>query len=702
MDTATLAPGPVPALRTANLAVPRRDPARAGHGAAVSRGVAFWALAGGTALLLAWGQPLSMGPLCFGLSLLAASALVPARERGGIGLLAAVPAGFSVVVTWALVWGLLAGATGYGGWSARSWSVMGVVGFTALNGAVVRKRGGAVSVIGRDAPAVLGFVGLATFFAWTIWRLPLETWSRMNSTGSDYLRHLGLLRSVHEAGELVPGEVAYPRAFHALGAWLTNAMGVEPEIDSLWRALATVQFLMLALMLMAIMTVATRTAEQIVGGVAAGWVAAVVAAAAFLQTAWLDVFLAMGNIMNLMVGVALLGLLAFGAQPWSQASPAGWVMAASCVAVVANAWQLLIPVAVLGAAPWVVDFLRHGRRRLGGWVLWTGVIALLVQGLGLRPSGGQGVDTIRETSSWVSVSMLERPEWWWWASIGLAVWASIRVNRSGWRSWSASYLGMIVGAVIMMLLLLWLTGSSWELMRYYPAKALWTAMVVVIPLAAVGAVDTVRLLWIGGAGRSPAARSGARAAAAMVLVLVTAGVVGRGFAFAPHLAVLALGGPAAPNWSLAAVESLAAEGTMQQVPGQGAVVFGVVPGGDVALAAGSYPGAVDYKVMEVLDITGVATSFNDPVKKAILERDTDALCAYLVAHPRALRVTGPNPKAGPDWLVDSGCPVAVVRPGQWVSLAMGPEWMERTPWAGGDWVFPTFEEVQSAQLGAPS
>ena len=51
---------------------------------------------------------------------------------------------------------------------------------------------------------------------------------------------------------------------------------------------------------------------------------------------------------------------------------------------------------------------------------------------------------------------------------------------------------MAGGVVALTAYLLLATGSTWELMLYYPVKAMWTGIVVLIPLAVVGSAVCCR------------------------------------------------------------------------------------------------------------------------------------------------------------------------------------------------------------------
>ena len=85
------------------------------------------------------------------------------------------------------------------------------------------------------------------------------------------------------------------------------------------------------------------------------------------------------------------------------------------------------------------------------------------------------------------------------------------------------------------------------------------------------------------------------------------------------------------------------------------------------------------------------------MKSGLAQRDMSQVCRYLTDLPDSLRLTGPNPAAGPGWIIDSGCPAGVVEPESWVSLDFDPAWLDRSPWESGNWDFPTFAEVAGRQ-----
>ena len=102
---------------------------------------------------------------------------------------------------------------------------------------------------------------------------------------------------------------------------------------------------------------------------------------------------------------------------------------------------------------------------------------------------------------------------------------------------------------------------------------------------------------------------------------------------------------------------------------------------------------VDYMGMESLRFVGIAGADVAPVKNGLATRNMTEVCRYLMDFPDSLRLTGPNPAAGPQWIVDSGCPEAIVQPDRWISLDIDPGWFERSPWEDGNWEFPAFADV---------
>lgn len=658
---------------------------------------AAWAVPASIAIgLLPLGQPLALAPLYLAMAATFAAILATPSVTGGmharrqLTVVAALPAGLMLLVLVALTIGLMGGVADRSVWAGRGSAVAAVVVGVALAGAIAWRRGGRVVLVGQDWPALTGATALGAFFFWIIASQPFQVWSRSMSSGTDFLRHLGLVRDVRVAGRLEPGAITFPSGFHTPAAWLSAALGLETDAQTLWRAMQPVVLLFLVVMLLAVMAVAGRATDLAVEGRWTGVVAALVAGVTFVQTAWFSTFLALGSVMNMIVAVALLGML-LAALTLRSGSPTAALVAGGAVAVTANTWQLLLPVAGLGCLPWILAGLRRNWRDLRQWGMWLAMGLLSINGLlGLRGTSIVG------TTSTPTVSNLFNPDWWWFAALVLSVSAAVAVFREGARTWAVSAAGMLLGVVGLTAYLLRVTGSTWELMLYYPVKALWTGIIVFIPLSAAGLVMAISVAWRRARRAGRLARLALRVGIVGVLALLVAGVAGRGAAFRPHLVVMAMGGSGIPNWSIAVID--ATEDMPIPVESvEGAIAMGVVPSTNLGSITGGFIGMADYLAMESLSHLGIKGAAESPVKLDLAHRDSERICSYLKAYPQSLRLTGPNPAAGPGWLLDSGCPRSVVQPQRWISLQFDPAWLARSPWQDPHtWTYPTFAEFASA------
>jgi hypothetical protein len=663
------------------------------------RGIQRWriwfaaAMLAGVLVLVS--QPLMVAPLCLSMAVMAASALAsrssgPGPDKPAFGIVGWLPAAFVLLNAWGLCWGLVAGI-GSEAWSTRANAVLGFLLFAFATGLGAFARAGTVPIVRKERGAAVGFAALMTFFVVLVVTQPLALWSRVNGAGTDFLRHLGFIRDLRATGSLVPGQAGYPPVLHSLAAWLTALEGVSIRANELWLAVAPVGFLMLGLMLLGIMLIATRLTEHFLGGVVLGHVAGFLAAFVFLQTAWFSAFPAFGSLMNILVAVVLIALLATGLERGVVGSRIGTLVCGAALAVTANAWQLLLPVVGAASLPWIVQSLRKGVQSKGDWAIWALAGALTVNGvLRLGPVRGAAQGTATPT-----VSDLFRPDWWWWVALALALGVLVVAWVHGLRAWALMGLASIASAVALVAVLVRMTGSKWDLLLYYPAKTLWTSMIVVIPLASAGVVCLTVWGWRRARSQSEVASAFLRGSGVLITGLVLVGVMGRGFAFPPHLVAIAEGRAGMPNWSLALIDSMGDRRITESE--QGALVFGLVPSASTGGVVGGLVGAVDFMGMEALAFVGDPGAAGAPVKDGLYRRDMVDVCTYLGDHPDALGITGPNPAAGPTWIVDSGCSVDAVRPGRWISLDLDPVWLERSDWEAGAWTFPSFAEVQAAR-----
>lgn len=658
---------------------------------------AWMCAAGVTVAMMTVRSPSLLAPLILSVAALVAIVLAPDVRRSRLSVATLIPAGLVLSVVWALAWGLAGGAMGWDVWASRSAAIAAVALLLGATGTAASLRGGRVHPLAGDGVAV-AFGGLLLgFFAWVLIRQPFAMWSRITGGGTDFLRHLRSIREIRDAGALHFGQVDYPQALHAWMAWLTSALGLPATPDSLWRAVAPASLCMLAVILLGLVSTAGRLTTSLqerrgsslrsqsptVAGAVAGGLTAVV----FVQTAWFGVFLALGNIMNILVGVCLVALLALVGQLRQVGLLAGCLVGVGSVALTANAWQLLVPVVALGALPWALAPLRRrGTRAWGVVILLTGAVLTLNGLLIVRrlDSGGQ--------ASVVTVSGLFAPDWWWWVGLALALLSAGAAMRGGLLSWGLGAVGMLVGGAVVTTALFYLTHSTWDLMLYYPAKTLWTAIIVVIPLATSATVLIVMRVWGRGVDGSSLGRVAWRGGILVVSVVLAAGMFGRSVSGQGRLSSMADPSAATPTWAMAVEEAMEGVSVAPEAV-QGAVVFGIVPDPEFAKRSPGYAGAVDYLAIEALEDVGVDSASRSPVKIALAKRDLDAICAYLRAYPRSLRVTGPDPAAGPDLLISSGCDPEIVQREEWVSLDIAPVWLTGTPWAD-------LESTGTTQLGS--
>ena len=239
---------------------------------------------------------------------------------------------------------------------------------------------------------------------------PFAVWSRINSSGTDFLRHLWFVTELrqHRIGALrgspLPGRLASAGrlAHHRPGPPANSQCLVarcRPRGHAHARAHAS----------LAIMATAGRLTRWILGPGEArtslrSWQRIV-----FIQTAWFSTFLSFGNVMNMLVAVVLVSILLVGLQPGAFGSTTGTLVCACSLAVVANAWPLLD--ACDRSCGSAVDRPVPAARALvvsatGG----SGSLAAAV--FSSRPTGVGGQDNAA-LAAVPTLSNLFRPDWWW-------------------------------------------------------------------------------------------------------------------------------------------------------------------------------------------------------------------------------------------------------------------------------------------------
>ena len=288
--------------------------------------------------------------------------------------------------------------------------------------------------------------------------------------------------------------------------------------------------------------------------------------------------------MNMIVGVCLLALLAHRAPGRDLRLGDRDSSAARVVAVTANAWQLLLP--VVGAGGAAVDRpVPQARRRRDSGLGRSGLAAAAATLNGLlglaeprcrrRRRGRQSPTCSARTGGGGLRSAL--------------AWLVLAVAIAGARAWARDGPAMLVGRQRLVAPCSCGRGRPGTSCCYYPVKALWTVMVVVIPLAAAGASLSLVRRWRVRGARQPPSSAVARGVLVLTRRRHRRWRPGAGSAFPPHLLTIAQGRAGMPNWSMALIDSMADVPIAERVAG-GAVVFGWFPRPDVQACARGFVG----------------------------------------------------------------------------------------------------------------
>lgn len=626
-----------------------------------------------------------------GLATQAGAALAPSPGQSGPGLLSLLPAGLVVACFALLSLTFGAGLLGIPLWANRPLSLAGLTAISCAFALICAKRGGDVVIYaGLAVPMVSVWLGL--LFTAALLRQPTAISSRIYGMGTDFMRHLVTVQTLRLEGSINPVASGYPNSFRVLLASLTSAGGVAADPAPLWLAASAATLCLLLLLCLAVSSLAADLAELLALPRVVSGAAAVIAGIAFVQTAWFYSFLATGSVMNMLAAVCLLSIVAVSLNPSFAATVHGCLIVVSSLALVSNSWQLVLPMAGLMAVP----ALWSGWRQLprGAWValVGSGLLISLAGLAGIRNSlvlpseeGGEAVSGLAATT----FAGLTQPEWWWAVGAVTCVGVAVLLWRNDSRALSLCIVGALTGLAGQTMWLLGESGSTWDLPLYYPAKALWTGMVVLVPVSVAGALWALRTVWNRFGELVDRKRLAGQGALGLMAGVACLALAGRVAAVEPHL-VSIVRGTATPNWALAVVthlRSLPANDPRFREPG--AVVFGLVPSATAQEVEGGQVGRTDAMVLDALALLGLPGVYESAVKPSLVAQDLSAICDFLRAHPAALRVTGPNPDSGPGRLRAAGCPEKVVGSANWVRVPLGEEWLAGTRWADRSaWALP--------------
>jgi len=667
-----------------------------------NRLIATGVLSGIALLLILVPGPWVIPLLLLAASLAWATALVSndsSQRSATTSVVAWVPISFAAVLVVISVAGMTAWLLGIDIWSNSLRAALLWIGVLALPIALSWRRGGSIRFVGQDQPAALVLATTMLLGVALAVIVPIQVLARNVSAGTDFGRHLTvLIKPVADVGQLSYSSSGYPRGLHAL---VGSALPIFTDGSYLaaWIALEATAWVMIALSATALAVAAGRAAIR-AHLTSSFWRYAVAIATVviFLQGAVIDSFLRFGFVTSLLAVLVICAAVSTALgdpNSRSQAFQFGLLTVA-----MSQAWQLLVPLVV---APlvflWVqASVKRSNVRQITLVCLGTALIALppfipLLRAYvptGTDDTGSAGPLTgLAATAANEGSAALSWPGWWWWVTLPLIVVAIAVLWRRGARSQVLLWLTMSLAASVLVLGL-WLLARGANSLPYYVLKSLWSSLPILLPLLVIGAA-----LLIVGIVRLPSRWPGpvARIARPIIIaVLVIGGVAGIGGQWAgdrPTALQLAdgLGGVVYQLPTLAAFE----DGETRIASGDTVIIWGIAPSSDLNYVALKAAGFADLTAVESLPWLGIPVSW--PGGFSLSDRDTEAICQYLRDNPETVRVTGPNPESGAQWLLDSGCPTEIVRAEEWQVIQIDDSWFEGReellPYS-----YPTWSEAQ--------
>lgn len=566
-------------------------------------------------------------------------------------------------------------------------------------------RGGRVALWqGDGTPAIIMAVwlSLGTF---TVVVRPFEFWSRFVASGTDFGRHVIMVRQVFLDRGLDYQSQEYPRGLHVVVAQL-NSFSTSQNYVATWQALESVLWVLLGLVLVGVLVAANRTLRTIFPDVgnwallAVGFLTLIV----YLQSFWFTVFFRLGYATSIAAGVVVASTLAWAVDRSGRTpkTPLSLCFPITAIAVLAHVWTLLIPaffLLLVVASGLVLIHNRNRARVIRLWLLFgaVAVVGGLVAAVPIVPlfesfAGKQGIGG---AVGIVGASGLINPTMPWVTAFAISCLGVIITAVAGGTYYFSVWFALTLGALFTVGYLAVTAGTHAAELSYYAAKTLWTFSV--LPLAAVfpALLTLVWLLWTA-ASTAPIglARTVSLALVLALLFVMSVGALGRISGGRSLVAHAARNGFAAIPYQIPIITQLERR-FGATTPSPQVIAWGVSPNASESDLAGVNLPFVDRISNEALGWFWRNQREPTLVDSAIYGRHVPAVCDYLEQNPTALRITGPNPEAGAPWLIGGGCPVDTVKPEEWISVPIADAWFVGTPYGQSPYTYPTYEEFQA-------
>ncbi len=606
------------------------------------------------------------------------------------------------------VLGVIAGLFEVSLWSSRIgalsvWAslMLGAV-FAALH------RGGKVALFRGDGAAVIALLSTCVAGAIVVVLKPFEVWSRAVNGSTDFGRHLIIMRNVAEDGAVdYPG---LPRSLHALVAVLWQAADGERYAVG-WQTLEGIAWLIVVLMIAASVVAGVRCARMC--GVNHSLALAALAAAitvSMILGGWVSAMFADGYMTSLISGLTLVALLSVVFDgDWSTGRQ-GLIAAGASMVVLANNWPLLIGVA---AAVLLVAIALLWKSPKLTFIAWTAIsISCIVAAVPLWHLAAAYGFLPNDTGSEVSAAVSNLgssiggdaappsfwvPEWWWIVVLAGSVIPVLHGFRSRPPTMGLVITALLTSGMLTVVLVWFIGGMRWPDMGYYPFKTLWTVLVLFLPLGLAGLLWS--LVWLARVAKrstSSLLRLFTASVLASTAVLGAAACLGRITASTP-LAWVQVGqglGTASLQIPVVTVAEESLVGSDADSPPQKeGLPWGISPYAQLNTVVDA--GYLDLLTSEALEWINLRPW--PGLHANLFTRDADFVCESLIDRPKAVRIAGPSPASGIDWLEQAGCPRTIIQPDQWIRAEISDAWFEGLPWYNKPYEYLTWNEYVADQ-----
>lgn len=642
-------------------------------------------------------------------------------DEGKPTIVGFLPLGFLLLTGWTVSTGTIAGLVHLSLWGNRLHAlIFWGVSLALLNMISFYRKGRIVAVKG-DTASFFVFVfcwGVGIFVAVT---QPFQIWSRAVAASTDFTRHVVMIKDLIKDGGLVystygdaSGSQYYPRAPHSLVVSIWESTGGYTYADA-WRALESTSWFTVCIVFLSIIIIATKISQKIgLPKSVTNIIIPVVLLVILFQGSWTAVF-SVGFVNSLFAGAVFGAVFTYGILcRWKGTTASVLVTLLGCV-VIAHTWIILDGALGVLFLFSLVLWLK-GKPNRKEWLV--GIIAVAVSAVVVFPvlyssvsASENAVETkITEGSGFfASLSIqgdsgLSTPSILWIVStlICFITVVFFFFRRPESKPAAAWMLATLIPSALLAFGLILITHSSWENIKYYPMKTLWNFLPFTLALAIPGVLWAVFSAFAFILKQKSVIKLAGIAILGFVVIggLAAAGGWVKGWG-KPQIVDTVTKGEANHNLAnivIPVVNHLETESLNPAYPDQRIIVYGLIPYANQWSIISKSTNLSDIVAEDSSVWLGYSSPQGAKASSAIKERiNPIRMCEVLRKNPNALYVTGPNPNAGVQRLLDTGCPENVVQPDKWVIVPIGDEWYENTSVYKKPYSYPSWEDMEKFQ-----